>query len=182
MKTIEELKEFWDDYQEKAWRTCLPSCQNWEYLCAGLASEVGEVMDKIKKKIRGDYDDCPEKYIEGLKGEISDCAWYFYSMMTFKGIKISSKTLEDIQGAYREECDISHYRIVSDLLGYANTYCLNFGYFSSSGEMVFPELLYSLAHLATALGFTLEDAAEYNIQKLAKRYSEDKIMGAGDYR
>ena len=93
MKTLDELKEFWDDYQEKAWRTCLPSCQNWDYLSSGLFSEAGEIFDKIKKQIRGDYDDYPERFLEDIKGEIGDLIWYTFCGLTLKGASLSAEAL-----------------------------------------------------------------------------------------
>ena len=179
-QTIEELKNFWDDYQEKAWRTCLPSCQNWDYLSSGLFSEAGEVFDKIKKQIRGDYNDCPTKFMDGIKGEIGDLIWYTFCGLTLKGASFNTEALSLLLEGTEDDdhisCRHAAWRIIPAVSSYIEAY-------NDEPHACFAEiLLYAIHHLCTHLGFTLEEAAEYNIKKLAKRYSEDKIMGAGDYR
>ena len=64
-------KEFWESYQHQAWSTCLPSCQNYDYLSLGLFSEVGEVAGKVKKYIRGDYTDRGQLALD-IRSEIGD--------------------------------------------------------------------------------------------------------------
>lgn len=44
------------------------------------------------------------------------------------------------------------------------------------------DVLWYLSVLAHRLGFTLEDIAEWNVKKLAKRKAEGKIQGKGDNR
>ncbi|MCA9400675.1 MAG: nucleoside triphosphate pyrophosphohydrolase family protein [Candidatus Omnitrophica bacterium] len=44
------------------------------------------------------------------------------------------------------------------------------------------DTLYYLAVVAHELGLDLDDIAEYNIQKLAKRHAEGKIKGDGEHR
>ena len=41
-----------DEYQEKAMRTCMPSCDNVSYMLLNLQAEVGELSGKIAKAIR----------------------------------------------------------------------------------------------------------------------------------
>ena len=48
-----------------------PKDREEEYLLIGLANEVGEVLGKYKKQVRGDGD----KYKE-IRGELGDVCWY----------------------------------------------------------------------------------------------------------
>jgi NTP pyrophosphatase (non-canonical NTP hydrolase) len=48
-----------------------PKEKEEEYLMIGLANEVGEVLGKYKKQIRGDGD----KYKE-IRSELGDVCWY----------------------------------------------------------------------------------------------------------
>ena len=48
-----------------------PKDKEEEYLMIGLANEVGEVLGKYKKQVRGDGD----KYKE-IRGELGDVCWY----------------------------------------------------------------------------------------------------------
>ena len=69
-----------NDYQEKAITTAVfPKHQALPYLALGLSGEAAEVANKVKKIIRGDYDDCPERAEEALNGiakELGDVLWY----------------------------------------------------------------------------------------------------------
>lgn len=69
-----------DTYQEKALTTAqYPADQALPYLALGLAGEAAEVANKVKKILRGDYDDNPEKaeaVLEGITKELGDVLWY----------------------------------------------------------------------------------------------------------
>lgn len=68
------------DYQEKAITTAVyPKHQALPYLALGLAGEAAEVANKVKKVIRGDYDDNPEeaeRVLEAIAMECGDVLWY----------------------------------------------------------------------------------------------------------
>jgi NTP pyrophosphatase (non-canonical NTP hydrolase) len=50
------------------------------YITLGLGGETGEVLEKIKKVIRGDKEDTPAEWTTGLmmdlKKELGDVLWY----------------------------------------------------------------------------------------------------------
>ena len=68
------------DYQEKAITTAVfPKEQALPYLTLGLVGEAAEAANKVKKIIRGDYDDNPEmaeKALIDIAMELGDTLWY----------------------------------------------------------------------------------------------------------
>ena len=69
-----------NEYQEKAITTAVfPKHQALPYLALGLSGEAAEVANKVKKVIRGDYDDDPEaaeKALDAISKELGDVLWY----------------------------------------------------------------------------------------------------------
>lgn len=69
-----------NEYQEKAITTAVyPKHQALPYLALGLAGEAAEVANKVKKVIRGDYNDDPEKAevaLDAIAKELGDVLWY----------------------------------------------------------------------------------------------------------
>ena len=186
-KSVEDLSKFWRDYQEKAWSTCLPSCQNWDYLVLGLYSEIGELCGKFKKKIRGDYDDCPEMFLVDVKAEIGDILWYIFGILHVKNAFFSSEVLCTV---YNETVTLDASLLgnstmtgsLSFLLYDAKTLLSQINYCIIPATYVSSRMLNTIALIARSLGFSIEEAATANIEKLAKRYNTGKIMGSGDYR
>lgn len=105
-----------DDYQKKARKTAVYPNQgkNFLYPAMGLGGEIGEVLNKIGKLMRGD-----RKLTSEVKNEIG----------------------------------------------------------SEMGDV-----LWFMAQLGTELGLTLDEIADRNLDKLKKRYFENKIKGNGDNR
>ena len=68
-----------DEYQLKAETTFIVKKNKIEYIALGLASEVGEVCDKLKKAIRDDETPLADmeydKRLEVMK-ELGDVLWY----------------------------------------------------------------------------------------------------------
>ena len=72
-----EIKMDWATYQEWTKTTAVyPEEKAEEYLMLGLASEVGELLGKFKKEIRGDG----EKFSDKLD-ELGDVCWYIARLM-----------------------------------------------------------------------------------------------------
>ena len=73
----------WETYREWTRTTAVyPKDREEEYLMIGLANEVGEVLGKYKKQVRGDGD----KYKE-IRSELGDVMWYIARLFDHYDIK-----------------------------------------------------------------------------------------------
>jgi len=67
----------WATYQDWTKTTAVyPEEKEEEYLMVGLANEVGELLGKDKKEIRGDGEKLEDK-----KDELGDVCWYIARLM-----------------------------------------------------------------------------------------------------
>lgn len=88
-----------NEYQSRASRTAVyPEGRAVEYTAIGLGGEAGELLNKVKKSIRGDYDNADkagtmrwEKFREDCKGELGDILWYLS-----ENARVLGYTLEEI--------------------------------------------------------------------------------------
>lgn len=91
------MKDF-NEYQKEALKTAVyPADQALPYLALGLAGEAAEVANKVKKIIRGDYDDDPEAMeatLELIAYELGDVLWYIAVLAAETDIDLS-----DVAGA-----------------------------------------------------------------------------------
>lgn len=82
-------------YQAAANETAIfPPDQGIVYTALGLASEAGEVTDKVKKVIRDSDGDFSSEAREGIKKELGDVLWYVSSLARELGF-----TLEEVAEA-----------------------------------------------------------------------------------
>lgn len=80
-----------NEYQQRAMRTCMPTCDNISYSVTGLTAEVGEINDKLAKWVRKGIARITDnelvfsnsvspqeraELIESLCYEISDVQWF----------------------------------------------------------------------------------------------------------
>jgi NTP pyrophosphatase (non-canonical NTP hydrolase) len=83
-----------NEYQQKAATTLKPQCNCREYLAMGLAGETGEVMDHLKRIIRGD-----REIDDALVAEMGDVLWYLSQLAAFYHITmgdVAKKNLEKL--------------------------------------------------------------------------------------
>ena len=84
-----------DEYQQLASKTALYTKQDAHYklmyLGMGIAGETGEVVEKVKKIIRGAEVLISDEKREDLKKEIGDVLWYVSQLALQLGL-----SLEDI--------------------------------------------------------------------------------------
>ncbi|MGC8479664.1 MAG: nucleoside triphosphate pyrophosphohydrolase family protein [Candidatus Micrarchaeia archaeon] len=84
------------EYQENAKKTAIyPNNMegSFYYPALGLAGEVGELLNKIKKIAR----DKKNPDIEDLKGEIGDILWYLSQVSTELGIDFNEVAEHNLQ-------------------------------------------------------------------------------------
>lgn len=120
-----------NEYQEKAMKTCMPSCDNFSYMMLNLVGEVGELASKVAKDIR--------------KGN------------AYIGKNMSNELIPSIpfdEWISRQE-----------------------EYKAEAGD-----ILWQLAGLCYAMGWTFEEVGEGNLEKLASRAKRGVIDGNGDNR
>lgn len=82
-----------DEYQVQAKQTAVyPKTQGIQYTVIGLNDEAGELLGKLKKWMRGDYNF--RALQNGLEAELGDVLWYAAMLATELGV-----SLEDVAQA-----------------------------------------------------------------------------------
>lgn len=94
-----------DEYEKLAARTATfddkPEDYKLMYLTVGIAGEVGEIAEKIKKIMRNDGGKISEDKKQDLHHEIGDVLWYLSQLSRVLGLPLSGaaeyniKKLED---------------------------------------------------------------------------------------
>lgn len=95
----EKLKRIvfsFDEYQRGAAKTAIyPNVGNNIYYPAlGLGGEVGEVLNKIKKIMRGDKS--LEDKREEIAAELGDCMWYIAQLATELKVDLSQICMDNL--------------------------------------------------------------------------------------
>lgn len=119
-----------NDYQDRAMKTCMSTCENDAYMLTNLVGEVGEFSSKVAKAIRKGWMDFTPQ-----------------NNLLFNGATDTE----------REE-------LLAGLMGEAG------------------DILWQLAGLCYTFGWTLEEVAQANLDKLASRAQRGVIDGSGDNR
>ena len=99
-----------NDYQTKAITTAVyPKHQALPYLALGLSGEAAEVANKVKKILRGDYDNDPEKAEKALHNismELGDTLWYIAVLASELGTNLDLVATSNLDKlAARAEAD-----------------------------------------------------------------------------
>ena len=114
-----------NDYQQRAMGTCLPSCENFVYMCNGLTAEVGEVNDKIAKWVRKGIvriegnnlvfntsdPAVRDAYVVELIKEIGACAWFLAGVSKVLGVSLQDVcqgNLDKLAARKKEGTIINH--------------------------------------------------------------------------
>ena len=101
---VEEHKRTLEDLQKKlGWEATYkkftqdtaqyPKERELDYLMIGLANEVGELLGKYKKMIRGDES---KQSFEGWTGEMGDILWYFVRLCDVLDITLYEVMLSNV--------------------------------------------------------------------------------------
>ncbi len=82
-----------EEYQKESRKTAIypNKDNNFVYPVLGLAGEVGEVAEKVKKVFRDDGGVISDERKVALKGELGDVLWYVAQLATELGL-----SLEDV--------------------------------------------------------------------------------------
>lgn len=149
-----------------------------EYLALGLSGEVGEVLNKLKKVIRDDDGQLMEDAARHIALEVGDVLWYVVTIahkekirLLFTPHKKKNVPLKDAI-TFGMEVMYQSFRTSDDLV---------------DGRLSFPPnrllvICSALELLSNFAGYTLEEVADMNIQKLTDRKNRGKIGGSGDDR
>lgn len=89
-----------DDYQKDALSTYIVGDGQLDIyrMVLGLCGESGEVAEKFKKQIRGDFDMSSETFKNELKKELGDVLWYLTVLSHMLGF-----SLKDVASANTEK-------------------------------------------------------------------------------
>ena len=98
-----------NEYQTLAIRTAqYPADVALSYLALGLVGEAGEVANKVKKILRGDYDDNPEKaeaVLEAVGFELGDTLWYLAVLADELGVELDDVGTANLAKLHKRETD-----------------------------------------------------------------------------
>ncbi len=88
-------------YQKEAIKFLIKNDNTYNELMArltlGLAGEAGEVAEKVKKRLRGDYAFKPDSFNKDTKKEIGDLCWYIANLLDVLGLDFNEILEENIK-------------------------------------------------------------------------------------
>lgn len=91
-----------DDYAYAASRTAIfPKIRGLSYLSLGLAGEVGELLNVVKKIERGDFATADVKHI--LKDELGDVLWYVIMLAVELDLKPSDVAQANLDKLWKRQ-------------------------------------------------------------------------------
>jgi NTP pyrophosphatase (non-canonical NTP hydrolase) len=185
------------EYQNEAKKTAVypgrGTVRGQVYTVMGLAGEVGELANKVKKLMREDTTTSSEDVLD----ECGDILWYVAMIIDELGIEqIDSIDLTNIEQSKIEHGNIPMdvqfgewltFRLVGETADFVDTFmqCLEFPDWEF-GRDLYPANVWLiarfLAKIASVHGSNLSTVAESNIRKLASRQERNAIKGNGDHR
>lgn len=143
-----------NEYQQQAMTTCMESSNNFSYMLLNLVGEVGEFASKVAKLIR------KEKATIDIN-ELRTCGEPFSKDEL---IRMNEKELEEFSKEMTYNMIIDQQLQMKELMKEAG------------------DCLWQLSGLCSVMGWSLEDVAQQNLDKLASRQQRNVIDGNGDNR
>lgn len=163
------------EYQKLALITKANAADTYEdcrHSGCGLFTEVGEIIDTYKRHwfYKKDLD------VKNLREEVGDVLWYVAIGLFSLGLTMQDYLPSVIEEEFGKP-EISLETVLAKLGRYSsNVFVCSYAYPNEWEEVGlshdFYQVLVFLRFLAEGLGFSLEEAAWDNIQKLAKRYPD----------
>lgn len=94
------LSEF-DFYQQRAYKTAIyPETMKVVYPTLGLAGEVGEIANKVKKIYRDNNGVISDEVRIAIGKELGDCLWYLGALATDLNLSLTTIALENLEKLY----------------------------------------------------------------------------------
>lgn len=164
------------EYQEQALKTW-GGPEKLRRAAFALYSEVGEVIGKVEKNWRTDYEGNPEKFKEALSKEVGDVLYYI-SVFAFE---TDDHSLDDvvIETAYDKNTILGEDIVLENLIAEAYFFIIPY---INNRETSLEDVYVSLLELCQYFELDLNAIAEQNIAKLADRAARNVIKGSGDDR
>lgn len=136
-------------------KTCMPTSENFSYMMLNLVGEVGEFASKVAKAIRKGYIYIDDDEVKKMKEE-------YGCMPNLYGFAQNYSDCDSENAEDRRACTLAS---------------LNCELMKEAGD-----ILWQLAGLCHVMGWSLEEIAQMNLDKLASRQERGKIDGDGDNR
>lgn len=170
----EQFNQFVNEYQEFTRTTAqYPSSLAIAYTRLGFLGELGEVANKYKKVLRGDYelDAVKDKLID----ENADLCWYYVRHLDELDYRAS-------WGFKQVECDKTPYTVLNTIESIINEISSTFNRVPFEGDHLLQNVGVLLNLLCLKLDTTLVDVLVLNRAKLQDRLERNVIKGSGDNR
>lgn len=146
-----------NEYQQQAHTTCMPSSNNIVYMTWNLAGEVGELLSKLAKALRHE------------KITVND------NQYEICGTPLTEEHVKNLKQLTSEEQDAYCQKYVEKTMQEDKER-------QEALKLEAGDILWQLSGLCTVMGWSLEEIARLNLDKLADRKKRDKIDGDGDNR
>jgi len=190
-------------YADQAQKTAIyPNIgSNIRYPALGLIGEIGEVAEIVKKVERDSGGTYSPETIDRLKKEIGDVLWYC-AMLAFESklIRSLSRNFDTLSNAFQvENLEFRNFEkpdhelaqnLILGLSIQAGSVCrdicrrLTVGLAPRESDLKVNlfKLVLQLEDLSNCFGFTLEECAQLNLEKLASRQERGVLTGSGSNR
>lgn len=171
-----------DDYQKQAYEFAVyPQEYKVTYPALGLCNEAGELCGKVKKWLRGDYEELPA---EAIADELGDVLWYLAALCTDLGYRLSGcanrETFAGLEIKTEEQFDENEF--IGKLAIELAWDCVEFSHDTNYVAVSTRDILSDIILLAFAIGIPTKTVAQRNLAKLRDRAVRGVIRGDGDDR
>lgn len=144
------------------------SIKSEDYLKLGISEEYGEIIGKVKRYCRGDYQ--KDLFRDNIKKELGDLTYYV-------------AVLEQRTNNIKELREPKNKHLKDNL---HNLTALNANIFNAKNPRHLTLALHSMMNTITDLawnfGLTMDEVMNSNVEKIKNRFIRNKIKGSGDER